>query len=273
MPDTTRFRPTPTTVRAAIPLGAATLALLAVVATAGCQRPEQDLSTGGVAGLGSGPTPTASADPGSGTGSGTGSGDSEAGGGRAAPPPGGPEFPDTPKGYAEAVLAAWDAPDLDRLAELTTPIVFDQIIQIPGPPPADWTWIQCDNIAHCTFYNSAGDHLALRIPVAALGGPDGAVQIAFTQTTYPDDHLEYLKEFTAAWLNGNLARMHQLARPEVVGAYLMFNPGPVANYGLAGGGGGLSIVVVTGVGFEIETHIGTTLLGGPQAIVGAVPEI
>jgi hypothetical protein len=265
MPDTIRFRPTPTTVRAAIPLGAATLALLAVVATAGCQRPEQDLSTGGVAGLGSGPTPTAAADPGP--------DDSEVGGEQAAPPPDGPEFPDTPKGYAEAVLAAWDAPDLDRLAELTTPVVYDQIIQIPGPPPADWTWIQCDNIAYCTFYNSAGDHLALQIPVAALGGPDGAVQIALTQTTYPDDHLEYLKEFTAAWLNGNLARMHQLARPEVVDAYLMFNPGPVANYGLAGGGGGLSIVVVTGVGFEIDTHIGTTLLGGPQAIVGAVPEI
>jgi hypothetical protein len=146
-------------------------------------------------------------------------------------------------------------------------------VQIPGPPPADWTWIQCDNIAYCTFYNSAGDYLALQVPVAGLGGPHNAVQLSLTSTTYPDDHIEYVQEFTAAWLNGNVARMHQLAVPAAVEVYLQRSPGPVSNYGLAGGGGGLSIIVVTGVGFEIETHVGTTLLGGPQAIRQAIPEI
>lgn len=257
MPDFDRSRSTTTPARAT--LATATLAVLVVLAGAGCDHSTPE-SPAGQAGLGAGPTPAATGGP-----------------SPAAPAPGpspdGSGYPDTPREYAEAVITAWHAPDPDRLAELTTAGVHDQIISIPGPPPADWTWIQCDNVAYCTFYNDAGDYLALQIPVASLGSPHAAVQVVFTQTTYPHDHLDYLKEFTAAWLAGNVARMHQLARPDVVGVYLERDPAPVANYALAGGGGGLSIIVVTGPGFEIETHIGTTLLGGPQAIIHAVPEI
>lgn len=191
----------------------------------------------------------------------------------ATPAPEAAGYPDTPRAYAEAVVAAWSAGDLTGLADLTTAQVHDQLIQIPGPPAPDWTWIQCDNIAYCTFYNGEGDHLALQIPVAQLGQAHAAGQVSFTSTTFPTDHLDYLKEFTAAWQNGNLARMHLLARPDVVAAYQQFPPAPVSNYGLAGGGGGLSIIVVTTVSTEIETHLGTTLLGGPQAIIHAVPEI
>jgi hypothetical protein len=254
MPDLNRNRPATAPARAT--LATAALAVLVALAAAGCDHSTPEPGTG-QAGLGAGPTPPADLSP-------------------APPSPDAPPaespFPDTPREYAEAVIAAWHAPDPDRLAELTTAVVHDQIISIPGPPPADWTWIQCDNVAYCTFYNSAGDYLALQVPVASLGAPHAAAQVAFTQTTYPHDHLDYLKEFTAAWLNGNVARMHQLARPEVVQVYQDRSAAPVANYGLAGGGGGLSIVIVTGPGFEVETHIGTTLLGGPQAIIHAVPE-
>lgn len=236
----------------------AVVLLVAALMGAGCDRDTDDpASADPQTGLGATPAPTASGGEAAG-------GTGEAGGTSG--------YPDTARAYAEAVVDAWAAADLERLAELATAQVHDQIIQIPGPPPHDWTFIRCEDDAYCGFYNSDGDQFIMHVQPPALGEPHAVDRVQFTVTTYPDDHLDYLAEFVTAWQSGNTARMHQLARPEVVEVYQQRQPGPVTDYGAAGGGGGLAIVVVTGVGFEIETHIGTTLLGGPQALIQAVPE-
>lgn len=253
-------------------LATAALAVLGTVAAAGCGGPDDQPDPGvspqpsaspghaGALGAGPGPVPDDGAQ---------GQGQPSGQGGTQAQDPG---YPDTTPAYAEAVLAAWHGADIDRLGQLTTELVHDQIVQIPGPPASDWTRIQCDG-GDCLFYNGDGDYLVLHIQLGKLGQAHATSHVSFDAVSYPQHHLDYLKEFVKAWQVGNLARMHALALPEVVEVYQQRTPGQVTNYGQAGGGGGLSIVVVTTVGAEIETHIATTLLGGPQAIRKAVPEL
>jgi hypothetical protein len=248
------------------------LGALLAIAAAGCgaDEPTEVATTTappGSAGLGDGPgDPSATSDPGNGNGNGNGNGDGNGDGQLTG------DYPDAAREYAEAVIAAWHAADLDRLADLTTPMVHEQILQIPGPPSATWSWIQCDNIAYCSFYNDDGDYLVLQTPTDQLGQPGAAVQVIFNSTTYPQDHQDYLAEFVAAWRNGNTARMQSLALPEVVEVYQQIPPAPVTEYVPTAGGGGLAVVLVRTVNGDISTHIGTTLLGGPQAIRLAVPE-
>lgn len=245
----------------------AVVLLLAALIGAGCDRGSDDPASaepqGG--GLGAAPAPTASdgGDP-------DGGGEAAGGTGEAAGTTG---YPDTARAYAEAVVDAWTAGDLTRLAELTTAGVHDQLIQIPGPPQPDWTWITCDEVAYCGFYNSDGDHLTMHVPVVGLGTPHAVDQVGFTSTTYPDDHVDYVREFVTAWQSGNTARMHQLALPEVVEVFEDITPGEVSAYGSFHIAPALVGVMITGVGFEVEVHVRAMYLGHPEAIAVAIREI
>lgn len=255
-------------------LAAAMLAVV-LVSTA-CERGPGDAepSAAPVSGLGANPDATASpgaAAPDGGAGSGAGSAGETAGTGSG--DASGPSYPDSPQAYAEAVVSAWTDGDLARLAELTKAQVHEQLIQIPGPPAPDWTFIECDTGHYCSFYNGDGDLLILLIPAASVGGPHATAQASYNVTSYPDDPVEYTQEFIGAWHNGNVARMHLLAAPDAVEVFAEITPAQVTSYGSFGIAPALVGVMVTGVGFEAEVHIGTHFLGGPDAILLAIREI
>jgi hypothetical protein len=263
MSETNRHRSTTPPVRAGVTLAAAVLAVLVALASAGCGGAPDD------PGDAVAPSPTATGAGGLGPGGPGNAGDEAAG----QQQPSGPAFPDTPRAYAEAIIEAWSGSDLDRLADLTTALVHEQIVQIPGPPSPDWTFIECDTGHYCSFYNSDGDFLILLIPAASVGSANAAAQVSYNVITYPNDDIDYVREFVEAWQNGNLGRMHLLAWPEAVAALQQITPGQVTSYGRVGGGAGLSVVMVTGVGFEFEVQVRTMFLGHPDAIASVASEI
>jgi len=57
-----------------------------------------------------------------------------------------PSYPVTARAYAESVLAAWKQKQIERLGDLATPEVQEQIIEIPGPPNQSWTYQRCDGL-------------------------------------------------------------------------------------------------------------------------------
>jgi hypothetical protein len=234
-------------------LAAVVCVLLAVTAAAGCGRRGGDDQpvTGGNSGLGAGPTSSLSP----------------------APPPPPPTFPSTSREYGEAVVGAWTGGDQGRLGELTTPEVNDQLLQIPGPPSPDWTYLGCDTGHYCSFSNGDGDLLILLIPAASVGQANATAQVSYNATSYPDDDLDYVREFVGAWQNDNLTRMQKLALPEAIEVFQQVGSGEVFGYGRVGGGAGLSIVLVSGVGFEVEVHVRTMFLGHPHAIALAFREV
>jgi hypothetical protein len=258
MSDTNSSRTTTYPVRVRTTLVATALAALVALTSAGCGGAPES------AGDPVAPSPTTT---------------TTSGGGNAGLGPGasqdaevGLEFPDTPRAYAEAVIDAWRGSDLDRLAELTTALVQDQLVQIPPPAP-DWTFVTCDTGHYCSFYNSDGDFLLLLVPAASLGAAHGAAQVSYNITTYPHDDIDYVRAFVEAWQNGNVGRMQLLAWPEAVEAIQQLTPGQVTSYGRVGGGGGLSVVMVTGVGFEFEVQVRTMFLGQADAIASVASEI
>jgi hypothetical protein len=255
-------------------LAAAMLGIV-LVSTA-CERGPADAepSAAPVSGLGANPDATASPAPAaSGGGAGSGAGATGEAPGTSSGDAGGPSYPDSPQAYAEAVVSAWTDGDLARLGELTIAQVHEQLIQIPGPPSPDWTFIECDTGHYCSFYNGDGDFLILLIPAASIGEPHAAAKVSYNITSYPDDVVDYTREFIGAWQNGNVARMHLLAAPEAVEVFAEITPGEVTSYGAFGIAPALVGVMVTGVGFEAEVHIGTHFLGGPNAILLAIREI
>jgi hypothetical protein len=183
------------------------------------------------------------------------------------------EFPVTPQEYAEVTVAAWAAPDLIRLAELTTPAVNDQIVGFPGPPDLSWTFIRCGDGAgssDCSFYNTAGDLLVLTVDHPSLGGPDATTGTTIEVTSYPDEPAAYLAAFVAAWQAGNLARMYNLGVVAAVEAFADLapaaEPDAAPEYGVGATAGGLVDVVVAVAGQRITTELSVALLGEQHAI-------
>lgn len=181
------------------------------------------------------------------------------------------DFPTTPQEYAERAVAAWAAPDLIRLADLATPDVHEQLVQLPGPPDLTWAFIRCQDGAgiattECAFHNLEGDRLVLTVDRRLLGGARAATAVDFQVTAYPDDPQEYLAEFVAAWQDGNLARMDRLAAPAVVAAFQQLPPAAEPEYRVGEPAGELVPVVVTIPEGELATELSTALLGQPQAI-------
>src|SRR5262245_3488918 len=81
-------------------------------------------------------------------------------------------YPTDAQAYAEAILSAWRLHQLTRLGDLTTALVQEQIIEIPGPPNMNWTYHRCDGTAgssYCEFFNANGDAIVLRITHSLLG--------------------------------------------------------------------------------------------------------
>src|SRR5690606_42136294 len=101
-------------------------------------------------------------------------------------------------------------PDLERLAQLTTPEVHTALVELPGPPDPRWSFVDCGEVAAdeatvtCAFYNAEGDELVVHVERAGLGAPGAAVAVDFDPTRLPDDPLGYVEEFVAAWQAGNL---------------------------------------------------------------------
>jgi hypothetical protein len=184
------------------------------------------------------------------------------------------DYPQTARVYADWVLAAWRQHQIDWLGELTTAEVQSQIIEIPGPPDMNWTFVRCEGAAgsaYCRFANANGDAITMRVSTSLLAMAHAVVGVTFDATTFPSGGLEYAKAFIAAWQDGNVARMKALAVPDVV-AYAATVTAPVSPaYTPVSGGGGLMQVTVTATGFHVVLDVGTTLLGTPHAIVGSSP--
>lgn len=178
-------------------------------------------------------------------------------------------FPATPREYAERAVAAWAAPDPLRLADLATPQVRREIVELPGPPDLTWRFLRCEPgpaDSDCYFYNQDGARLMLTVDHRRLGEPHAAVAMSFDVTRYPDGPSDYLAAFLAAWQDGNLARMHRLATPEVVDVYARFTPPPEVAYEVEPDGPVVEVVVDLGSQGEVVTGVSTALLGQPQAV-------
>jgi hypothetical protein len=187
--------------------------------------------------------------------------------------PGEDGFPAEAQEYAEAAVAAWAAPDLIRLDELTTAAVHDEIIELPGPPDLAWTFIRCEDTVSasvCSFHNTDGDYLVLEVDHGLLTEASAVVEAEFQITAYPDEVQEYVEAFVAAWQEGNPPRMNNLATADAAAVLQQLPPAPVIDYQTADPDDQLTTVVVILAGAEVETRVSNGLLGEPLAIRQAV---
>jgi hypothetical protein len=93
-------------------------------------------------------------------------------------------YPIASREYAEAVIAAWKTKNLSKLVDLTTPQVQEQLIEIPGPPNMNWTYVRSDGAmgsTYCSFINADGDKLTLRVTNEKLGHAHAVSNIIFEQ--------------------------------------------------------------------------------------------
>lgn len=183
--------------------------------------------------------------------------------------PPGPQYPTTVKAYAQLVMKAWVNLQSSQLGDLTSPLVYEQLLEIPQPINMDWAFHRCDSYAassSCMFINDDGDEKTLSISHELLGKPHAAIQTATDYTQYPADGIGYVKEFVAAWQNGNTNRMLKLSKQSVVNQVGNAPVNPTYPRPTCCGGGLLQVKVHwTGVNARFD--VGTTLLGGPHAIL------
>jgi hypothetical protein len=195
---------------------------------------------------------------------------------------GGTTFPDTATAYADEVVTAWQAGDLDRLGQLTSAQVLEQLMEVPALPALGWTDPWCDGTAgssYCVQYSQptpdsigSGASLTLRIRHELLGHAGAAVEATYAALDFDTAWEDYVLDFISAWHGGDYDRLRQLAVPDVVSYAVTTAPPIHPLLAPAGGGGGLLQVAVTNdAGFQLQLDIGTTKLGGPQAIVGHTP--
>ena len=284
MPHPSRGQTAIATARLATAGAMATLVILA--GASGCARAGDPVAPADQpAGLGAGPTPTADVAPDQATADRVGSdgtGGQAAGAAEDQPAEGGASFPDTATAYAHAVITAWQAGDLDRLGQLTSAQVFEQIIEIPAAPAQGWTDPWCDGTAgssYCHQYSQptpetigSGQELTLRVRHDLLGQPGAAVEVSHAELDFATAWEDYVIEFIGAWHSDDYHRLRQLAAPEVV-AYTVTTAPPIHPVldPVGGGGGLLQVTVTNDASFHLQLDIGTTKLGGPQAIVGYTP--
>jgi hypothetical protein len=88
---------------------------------------------------------------------------------KASPQPSSPApatYPSDSRAYAEAVIAAWKAKNWTRVADLANAEVQEQLMEIPGPPNMNWTFVMCDGAmgsSYCQFTNADGHKVTLRV--------------------------------------------------------------------------------------------------------------
>ena len=190
-------------------------------------------------------------------------------------PPPAPSYPDSAREYAEAVVAAWVGHDNDRLADLTTAEVHEQIIEIPMPIDLNWSFDECATVVpnrSCGFFNSNGDNFVLLINPDLLGQPHAAIEVALDLTEFPDNAVTYGREFVNAWRAGNTNRLNKLATDTVI-TYITGKTTPAAGYRACGDGaaGSTYVRIYGGGGPEYVFQVQNQALGGPEAVVGWTP--
>jgi hypothetical protein len=189
-----------------------------------------------------------------------------------------PSYPGTTETYSKAVVSAWTQDQPATLGSLTTTATRDQILDLLPTVNANWSYLRCDGTAgssYCSFTNADGDLLTLRISHALLGKAHAAIEVSLDVTEYPADGVAYVKEFVAAWQFGNPARMLKLSGPAVMAKVKTQVKAPPASPTYPAptccGGGGLLQVKVVWSGVTGRFDVGTTMLGGPNAIVDYAP--
>jgi hypothetical protein len=192
-----------------------------------------------------------------------------------APPEPGSDYPNTAQAYAEAIIdATWLDPDLDLLFDLTTPVVSEQLVEIPQPLDLDWHFEECrsaDPDWVCVFDNDDGDRLALSIRKSLLGEAHAGVEVSLDPTEYPDTAVPYVREFVDAWRGGNEYRMSKLATSAVIG-FVDGKTTPASGYLACGDGaaGSTYVRVYGGGGPEYVFQVTNGKLGDPDAITGQI---
>lgn len=243
-----------------------TLILGAILASAACGSPSAPTDSGQPApgdtaagSFGEGSTP---AEPAGGGG--------EEGGNPGPEEPPAVTYPGTAREYAEAVLASWADGAIETLGSLTTAGVQEQIMEIPAPVNHVWTFLRCDGAAgtqYCAFANADGNEVILGVVAALLGQAHATTSVMYDVVEFPNDGVAYVKEFVAAWQVGNTARMLKLSKPEVVAKLKKNAPlSPTYPDPTCCGGGLLQVKVKAGSVTDLF-DVGTTLLGGPHAIL------
>lgn len=92
---------------------------------------------------------------------------------------GDPVYPNDHETYAKVAIAAWKAHKLDRLGDLTTAQVHEQIIEIPAPN-MNWTFDMCDGVAgaqYCSFNNNDGNKITLKVTSQYLSQAHAITQV------------------------------------------------------------------------------------------------
>lgn len=179
------------------------------------------------------------------------------------------DYPESVQEYAELTVAAWAAPDLFRLAELATPQVQDQLLDLAGPPDLTWRFAQCqrvDGSSDCGFYNNDGDHLVITITHQRLGSAQAATGTDYQAIRFPEEPLAYVAEFVTAWQSGNRARMAGLATPEAVAVITGVPASAEVDYRVGELAGSTAMVLITVDDQELTATLSQARLGGPQAI-------
>lgn len=180
-----------------------------------------------------------------------------------------PAYPATVAEYAEATVAAWAAPDLIRLAELTAGDVHTRIVEFPGPPDPDWAIIGCHEEAVpavCTFHNADGDQLWLTVDPELLAQAYAVVEAELEVTPYPTDPRKYVEVFVAAWRAGNPPRMDNLAITAAADVLRQLPPEPEVEYRVRNADQDQITVVIVLADVEVRTTLTAALLGQPEAI-------
>jgi len=186
-----------------------------------------------------------------------------------------PTYPDTARAYAQAVVDAWAGDSPSWLQALTSTGVSHEIFDLDASPFDDWGFLRCDGAAgssYCSFVNAEdGDVLTLRISNGLLGQAHAAEDVILDKTVYPTDGVGYVKAFVQAWKFGNTVRMLLLSSPDVVDAVPNAPNAAVSYPEPTCCGGGLLQVKVKWNTTTVRFDVGTTLLGGPHAILDYAP--
>jgi hypothetical protein len=191
--------------------------------------------------------------------------------------PNSPPYPDTAPEYAQAVMDAWTADNALLVQSLATEDVYYGIFGLNASGYDDWTFLRCDGAAgssYCSFVNDDdGDVITLRISNQLLGQAHAATDVSLDKTVYPEDGVLYVKEFVDAWKFGNEVRMLLLSKPSVVNEVPAAPTTTVTYPEPTCCGGGLLQVKAVWSGSTKRFDVGTTLLGGPHAIIDYTLEL
>ena len=181
-----------------------------------------------------------------------------------------PSYPDSAQEYAQAVMDAWAGDSPSWLEALTSEGAYNEIFDHPGSPNDDWTFLRCDGAAgsyYCPFTNPDGDTLTVRVRNELVGQAHAATGVQYDPTVYPLVARLYVEEFIEAWQFGNAARMVKLSSSAVVNE-VPGAPTTAVTYPEPDCcGGGLIQIKAVWNGSTKIFDVGTTKLGGPNAIL------